>query len=478
MIEIPFVGPSYTLKNLSVDAQNSFNCYPDLVQSKDGKSQFVLRRTPGLTLRTTLNGTQSTRGLYKTSTGRLFGVCGAVLNEVLADNTVLNHGSINSGLTPNSSTPISMSDNGTQLIIVDGVTGFIFTLATNTLAAITDMDFPHTATHVDFVDSYFIVNIPDTGRFQWSALDDGTSWNGLDFATAEGSPDNLEGLIVSRRRLLLLGSQSNETWTSTGTSSVFARQQGTLNDIGTAAKYSIAKDEKAVYWLGNNDAGHGQVWMQQGFESVKISTPAIDEAIQGYSKIDDAIGFCYQQDGNEFYQLTFPFAEKTWVYDGSTRLWHERSYRKASTGVPEQHRANCQAFFSGKVYIGDRENGKLYTYETDVYTDNGDTIKVQRTTPHYWNSLDRIFFGAFQLDIETGVGLSTGQGSAPVIYLENSNDGGHTFEGEQEESLGALGKYLTRVRWERQGSSRDRVVRVTVSDPVSLTFLNAHVEVK
>lgn len=476
MIELPFVGPSYTLKSLSVDSQSSFNCYPDLVQSQNGKAQYVLKRTPGLTLRATLNGTQSVRGLYKTSTGRLFGVCGAVVNEVLTDHTVLNHGSINSGLTPASSTPVSFSDNGVQLIIVDGVTGYIFNLETNTLTAISDADFIQTATHVDYIDGRFLINEPDSGRFWWSAIDDGTSWNGLDFATAEGSPDILEGLIVSRRRILLLGSQSNETWTPTGTSSVFSRQQGTLNDIGTIAKYSIAKNDNSVFWLGSNDTGFGQVWMQTGFESVKISTSAIDEAIQGYPETSDAIGFCYQQDGNSFYQISFPEGNKTWVYDTTTRLWHERSYKNTSNGDAERHRASCQAFFNGRVYVGDKTNGKLYSYDADVYTDNGDTIIVSRTTPHYWNNLDRLFFKSFQIDMETGVGVSTGQGSAPEIMLENSNDGGHTFEGEQVRSIGALGKYTTRVRWERQGSARDRVVRVTVSDPVSLTFLNAHVE--
>jgi hypothetical protein len=161
-----------------------------------------------------------------------------------------------------------------------------------------------------------------------------------------------------------------------------------------------------------------------------------------------------------------------------TNQWHERSYRDSSSGLPKAHRANCHAHFNGKNYVGDRENGKLYSYDLETYTDNGDTIPCKRVTPHYWNNLDRLFFGTFQIDMETGVGISTGQGSDPQIMLENSNDGGHTFGTGIEKDIGEMGKYLTRVRWTRQGSARDRVVRVTVSDPVALTFLNAHVTMR
>jgi hypothetical protein len=308
LIEVPFVGPSYTLKTVSVDAQSSVNLYPDIVESSNGKSTYVLRRTPGLSLEATLNGTYATRRLYKSSNNRLFGVCGNTLNEVLTDNTVINHGTINTGSNPGTATPVTMTDNGTELILLDGTNGWIFTLSTNTLAIITDADFPQTATHVDYLDGYFIVNKPDTGQFVWSDLDDGTTWNSLNFATAEGSPDNLVALIVAGRRIWLMGAQSYEAWYNTGNSSAtFLRYEGSFNGVGIAAKYSLARMDKILFWLGNNDQGSGQIWRTEGFEAVKVSSNAIDEAIQSYTTIDDAVAFCYQQDGNKFYQISFPF---------------------------------------------------------------------------------------------------------------------------------------------------------------------------
>jgi hypothetical protein len=57
-----------------------------------------------------------------------------------------------------------------------------------------------------------------------------------------------------------------------------------------------------------------------------VSTPAIADAISKYSRIDDAIGFCYQQGAHIFYFLTFPTGNATWCYDLSTQLWHERCH--------------------------------------------------------------------------------------------------------------------------------------------------------
>lgn len=475
MISVPFVGPSYEIESINVDAQRCINLYPIIVDNQDPKTKFYLRRSPGLKLFTTLNGPQSVRGLYKSSIGRFFGVCGNLLNEILADGTVNTIGTLSTGETPASSTAVTMSDNGLQLIVVDGQAGYVFDFATNTFSTITDAGFPNGTTHIDFLDGFFICNVTGTGKFQWSDLDDGLSWPALNFATAEGSPDTLEALIVSGRRIWLLGSQSYEAWYNAGPPSTFLRFEGSFKNIGIAAKYSLARMNDINFWLGSNDQGHGQVWLVKGFDPQKVSTRAIDFAIQGYEKIDDAIGFCYQQEGSSFYQLSFPTANKTWVYDMSTSLWHEKSYRQPITGDAERHRAGTQAFFNGTNYVGDHLDGKLYELDLKTYSDNGDMMILNRRSPHYWNNLDRVYYAKFELDIETGVGLSTGQGSDPKITLTNSNDGGHNFGVEQIRKLGKQGNYRTRVIWNRQGASRDRVVDVTISDPIPVTILNAFV---
>jgi hypothetical protein len=86
----------------------------------------------------------------------------------------------------------------------------------------------------------------------------------------------------------------------------------------------------------------------------------------------------------------------------------------------------------------------------------------------------RTHHDAFVLDVSTGIGLETGQGSDPTIFLSYSDDGGHTFSDLRPMSLGELGDYLKRVVWNRLGQSRDRIYQVELSDPVDIALLDAY----
>ncbi len=61
----------------------------------------------------------------------------------------------------------------------------------------------------------------------------------------------------------------------------------------------------------------------------------------------------------------------------------------------------------------------------------------------------------------------------PMAMLRWSDDGGNTWTKERWESFGGLGEYLTRVKWNALGASRDRVFRFTVSDPVKVVLVNS-----
>jgi hypothetical protein len=78
--------------------------------------------------------------------------------------------------------------------------------------------------------------------------------------------------------------------------------------------------------------------------------------------------------------------------------------------------------------------------------------------------------------MQTGVGLASGQGSDPKAMLQWSDDGGHTWSNEQWASIGKIGERLARVRWRRLGRSRDRVFKVTITDPVRVVILGASTE--
>jgi hypothetical protein len=79
--------------------------------------------------------------------------------------------------------------------------------------------------------------------------------------------------------------------------------------------------------------------------------------------------------------------------------------------------------------------------------------------------------------MERGVGLTTGQGSDPQAMLQWSDDGGYTWSNEHWVDVGAKGQYSTRVKWNALGSSRDRVFRFVISDPVKCVLIGATVNV-
>lgn len=65
----------------------------------------------------------------------------------------------------------------------------------------------------------------------------------------------------------------------------------------------------------------------------------------------------------------------------------------------------------------------------------------------------------------------------PQAMLRWSDDGGNTWSKERWESFGGLGAYSTRVKWNAMGSSRDRVYRFQISDPVKVVLINSHLRV-
>lgn len=479
-----FIGPTYTLEAKSAASQRLVNLYPEAQEGgprKGNVARFV--GTPGLHRRATL-GAGTIRGVHRTSTGRLFVVSGAYLYEVFSHwDSVLFGGNLSSSVGR-----VSMVDDGTRLLIGDGgSTAYVVELDTgSTVSEVTDANCP--GGHVTWQDGYFIHTVPNTGRFAISGLNDVT-YDALDTATAEGRPDNLVMALSVNRRLWLFGEQTTEVWQNTGAADFpFERDPSVFIETGTVAAGTCVRVGNSVAWVGNDERGRGTVWHAEGVQPTRISTHAVERALEGYAALEHASAFAYQQRGHEFYQLSVPAsttdAGGTWVYDFATGKWHERSYQSANGEEP--HRAWCGTVAFGQVVAGDREDGRLYTYELDYYTDDGDPIRRVRQTPHIEQGGKRIRYNAFELYAEPGVGLSGGdtragfphvQGQAPIVYLSWSDDGGHTWSNEHEASMGLEGEYKTRIKWRRLGVGRDRVFRVATSEPVPITWLGAEIDV-
>lgn len=466
-----FVGPSYVAASKNYDAQRCINLYAELNEIGSGKSRevAVLLGTPGLETLVTV-GDGPIRGSWVgTKNGVLYVVSGDKFYSVDSSWAATELGTLNT-----SSGRVGIADNGIDLMIVDGTDGWNFTIATAAFAQVTDIEFLG-ADQVIFQDGYFIFKTPDAGTFSLSGINEVT-FDGLDFATAEGWPDNLVSILSDHRELWLFGDQTTEVWYNSGNSDFpFQRVEGSFIEHGCAAAWSPAKLNNTVFWLGQDRQGKGVIYMAEGFQPQRISTHAVEFAIQGYSDISDATGYAYQENGHFFYVLNFPSGGISWCFDTSTKLWHERAY--LNDGQLERHRADLHSFVYNTHVVGDYESGKLYSLNSSYYSDGGAPLARIRRTPHLSEMMDRLFYKEFQIEMETGTGLDgTGQGTDPQAMLRFSDDGGHTWSNEKWTSFGKIGKRLKRAIWRRLGASRTRIFEVVITDPVKVAIIGAEID--
>lgn len=468
MSQFPFVGGSYQARSAAFDAEQCVNLYPEM-GSQTSKSVAALIGTPGKRLWSTLAG-GPVRGLLRFNASVGVAVVGP--NVYTVDGVGV--GTL-CGTMSTQSSVVGMASNGQVVMIVAGPDGYVLDPVGGTLVPLTDPDFTGADT-VQFTDGYFVFNKPNTGQFQITSLY-GTSVDGLDFATAEGAPDRLLSLLVDHREIWLFGETSTEVFFNSGNADFpFERINGAFIEQGCAAKFSPAKMDNTVYWLTADERGHGMVQRAQGYSPQRVSTHAVEYAIAQMSRIDDAVAYTYQQEGHSFYVLNFPTAKKTWVYDAATALWHERAWRSPLDNSFAQDRAICHMSFADKNIVGDWETGNLYSMELDYFTDNGDPIARVRACPHIADPDYKYqFFSSLQVDMQTGVGLTTGQGSDPKAMLQWSTDGGYSWSNELWASIGKIGERRSRVKWRRLGRSRDRVFRVTITDPIRVVMIGASV---
>lgn len=468
-----FIGPSYTLQSVNVDCQRCINFYLEMDEERTGNEgeTYSLVSTPGLRLLVTLPNSP-VRGIYCDSTGQLWAVGGNTLYKISSTWVATRVGTLMS-----STGPVSFSDNGLEVVLVDGLYGYYWTInASSTFVQISDPSF-YGSTLVSYLDGYLIFNKPNTQIFYITDLNTVVPLNGLDAAAAEAHPDTLVGHIAIQENLYLFSQKHLEVWYDSGNASFpITRIQGAVIEIGCVAAYSIVSILTSVFWLGKDKDGQAVVYRIQGLTPQRISTYAIESQIQSLGDISTARAWTYQQSGHFFYCLNLPNANTTWVFDTTTNLWHERTYL-ASNGTYQRHLADCHAFAFNTNVVGDYSSGNVYALDPSVYSDNGSAIRRERTAPHLSKDLNRIFHSRFWLDMETGLGLDgTGQGTSPKVMLSWSNDFGHSWSNEHWASAGAIGARRTRVIWRRLGHARDRVYRVQITDPIKVTLLGAEVD--
>jgi hypothetical protein len=474
--ELPnFCYGSYPERALAFDDQRTINLYP-VLGGNSSESQLMLFGTPGLKLALNL-GLGPIRGIQRTQNYWYVVSRNSVYQIDRSLSVIQATGTLNT-----SSGKVSLAyNNNNQLAIVDGQNLYICTTGslTPTLSTIT-VGINGKPSSVCFLNQYFIISILNTQQFQWSAINDGTSWSPTDADFVTSSPQNLIAVASANGYLYLLGTDITEVWANNPTQITIGPTTisfpfnftTTVIPYGIASVHAVVNINDGLGWLTSTNLTSPHIIFTHGTQEIVLSTPAIEQFIASFGTIGNAYAMGSHQQGEETLIFSFPSANITLCYDFRTQLYHERSSYNNLVWLP----IDIAAFGDNTEIAGDSTNGNVYYLDPNTYTDNGNPIVRTRISPHYESKHYQNTCYRLELEFEPGTALPSGQGSNPIANIECSTDYGHTYGNKRGAPMRLQGQYLKRLYWTRFGVGRDFQFRLTISEPIKICIIKAWAE--
>lgn len=472
-----FVGGTYQALSPTTAADVAINVYPETRRVEGSQKTRWLLGTPGLKAFATGAGA-GCRGWFSED-GRTFAVIGTTLYEVNTATAVLT----SRGTILDNGEPVSFSSNGQggdQIAIVGGDELKIFDTSTNTLSSAIVLPFTEPVM-VTFLDAYFLINQRDSPIIWFSALEDGTSWDALDFIARSGTSDDVVAIGAAQNRLWTLGTKTAILFYNSGDADTpFLPYPGTATQIGAITPWAVSVRGDVFTWLAQDGVGTPRIVKASGGPTpVTVSTPPIEQWLARCTSLATAEMLTYAQAGHAFVAITCPGSPddvKTYVWDDTEQLWHARAGWDSTHGVFTRWAARGCAQVGGQVYVGDATTADLYTLDQATYADDGAPVIRERAIPYVSSENQWLFVDQVELNAQVGVGLVTGQGSDPLVELWISRDAAQTWVSAGTARLGAMGQYAARAIWRRLGRVRmDRLVlKIRQSDPVPCAWLGLH----
>lgn len=349
--------------------------------------------------------------------------------------------------------PVSFAATETEMLISAG--GPLYRTDGVTLAAVV---FPDGAnvTAVKFLAGRFVAIKAGTQRFHWSAVLDGTSWDALDYASAENEPDRLLDLLVVDDSLVPLGSEGVEFWPRTGNADLpFSPTQQRVFEQGIIDTGCAVASDNSFFWIGND----GIV-----YRNGDVPQAIADDGIVERSKASATHSmFLIEDERHKF--VCCRFDTSTMVYDITTQQWCEF----ASFNLTN-FRGRCA--IAGPI-IGDDATGTMWSLAGYLDAEGPMERRLRGGVP--------LSGGSFSMD-NVRVTANTGQTphvegdyTDPTIEMRFSTDYGQTWSDWDAESLGTQGSYRTLPEWRAlgMGDAPGVLFEWRVSDPVDLRFSGA-----
>ena len=467
-IPVQVTGPTYQSRSRPLSSQLTQNFYQQF--NEDQKDPYVLLPFPGLKLLGNASGKD--RGEHRMAE-ILYQVKGTSLYEVdrLGNHTLR-------GAIPGTGRAI-MANDGINMFIVTDLLVWQYSSDTNSVTQVTDVNITG-AKSVDFFNNQFIYTFDRYSVI--SNVGDGSTASGLNIIGEETLPDDLVRDFVFEEVIYRMGVRSVVGWyNNPSLTPPIDRLSGRVFNVGLAAINSVAETDQAFYWLGDDFS----IYRASGGSEQRISTDAISNTISKYLRVDDAIANTFTFEGQNFYQITFPTGNRTFVINEGLGVngWFELSSGVNSPFETAKYQGQSIISAYGKNMVADADNGNIYELDLDTYTNNGDPLQRIRVTQSVNGGLvgakgKRVQMSSVKFIMETGVGLISGQGEDPKIMIEYSDDGGNSFNGGSWAQIGRLGDNTLQVEWFDLGSFYDRIFRISITDAVSCSIYSATIDLR
>lgn len=413
-----------------------------------GPRQFSLRGRPGLVLNASL-GTGQVYWVEEAGGARYANV----------GNSIYRNGTLIGAVSAGGTRQVAKSES--QLVFTAGGNAYVVQYDTtpSVLSQITDSDLP-AVSGVFFAPNgrFNYPHLDEAGRYSFSAVGDATTIDGLDFATAESDPDTITRGCVLGDNVLFFGPRSIENHRPTSDPDApLVRNQGLTQTIGCESPYAIVLMDNELFFPGLENGGRA-IYRTGGGIPVRVSTPSIDAHLEAISseQLAELTAFSVVAQGHSWYVVNVP-GQGSFAIDRKTQGWaqwssYERDVFRVRTG-------------SNGVYGGD--DGKLYTFSPSVYDDNG--APLIRVCAAFLPVTSRGRCNVLNLECSTGVGLSTGRGSEPVVEHRFTDEVTGDWTDWEAGELGVQGDRAVRVSWPQQGLMHPpgRYEEFRCSDPVA-----------
>jgi len=467
-IDFPVVGPYDKQRTVRFNAEDSVNWY--IVIDERGKKPQMLVGTPGLLLAYNLGSASYPIRQLVQYNNDIYAVAG---NSVYKNQTLLGTLATFVGYVD------FAINNAGQIGLVDGAFGYIIDTVTVTLATITAPAFPLFPVGIAYLDGYFIVANGSSTQFNFSALNNGFSWDTFDFEQVQAYQGNLVGVAVVNRRIFFFKTTSTEVWFNEGgAGSPFRRDNNLIFNYGCLVNSTIESQYGVLFFLSQDESGISSVMASDGINVKKISWESIDAQIHQLTAPADVCTYIYKDDGHIFYVMSWTTDDITFVYDATTDSWHRMKMqpKKPIADQPNsaktRHLSQVHCFANNQHYVGSYKDGDIYTMSLAYGDNNGEPIKRERVFRHFSSeNYNYRQINMLQIDFQSGIGSNAGVDKFPQAYLSLSYNDGQSFGNEMSAPLGRLGSYTTRTLWRVLGIHRDFIAKVSIYSDVKPIYM-------